>query len=144
MMLTWLKHYLAVSPLPIRGLTALIIVIPALSLGGCSGELGGPSDPSDICAELGTTMVGFSGPNERLKIFKNYGYDTDDYQTYEWLIQTARKTSNAFPSDSNARACLERVVVCENMIRALEKGPPAPDQEVEKIMSRMKSCPKYS
>ena len=79
MMLTWLKNYLAVCPLPIKGLTALIIVIPALSLGG-------PSDPSDICAELGTTMVGFSGPNERLKIFKNYGYDTDDWKAYEFVI----------------------------------------------------------
>ena len=110
------------------------------SLAGCSG---GPSDPSDICAELGTTMVGFSGPNERLKIFKNYGFDTGDYQSYELVIQSVRKASNSFPSDSSARACLERVVVCENMIRALEKGAPAPDQEVQNIMSRMKSCPLY-
>ena len=108
-----------------------------LSLAGYS------ADPRDICAELGTTMVGFSGPNERLKIFKNYGFDTGDYQSYELVIQSVRKASNSFPSDSSARACLEGVVLCENMIRALEKGAPAPDQEVQNIMSRMKSCPLY-
>lgn len=101
----------------------------------------------DICLELNSTMRGFSGPNDRMKIFKEYGYAPSVAVTYDAVMGSAWRALDKLKEMEDAgigRGTSDCFVLnslqCEEFMEGVDKD--IAGEVVAKVQTRVfKNCP---
>lgn len=92
----------------------------------------------ELCLELGTTMRGFSGPRDRMNIFKSYGYSPSLADTFEGLLQKQWRQMDLYDDPNRWRSrynCYQQSVNCQQFMEGFDDNrfSEAYDEAIDKI-----------
>jgi hypothetical protein len=79
---------------------------------------------NNACLEMGSTSIGFSGPSERMKIMKSYGFSPSIGATVNLMISGHQEAVQAWSFRPETQNCINRAFSCPVFlgIMALDEG----------------------
>lgn len=81
----------------------LLFLTSLIALSGCEKVV----DVPNMCAEMGQTSVGFSGPSKRMDIMKSYGVEPQQAAAIDSILVQVHEIRGVFLLEEKLRQTLE-------------------------------------